>query len=86
MSKASKAAGAVVDGCFRDLEEQRSQNFPLFARDVRTAPPYELVKVIGVNEAVKLQTEDQDIAIYPGDYSIADLNGVVVLPQDLAGV
>jgi len=33
---------------------------------------------------VKLQTEDQDITIHPGDYLIGDINGVVVLPKDLA--
>jgi regulator of RNase E activity RraA len=37
-----------------------------------------------VNVAVGLQTPDQDITIHPGDYIIADLNGVVVLPSDLA--
>ncbi len=56
----------------------------IFARDVGTAPPYELVKVTAVNVPVKLQTEEQDMMINPGDYLIADLNGVVVLPRQLA--
>lgn len=38
----------------------------------------------GVNVPVKLQTDEQDITINPGDYLIGDLNGVVVLPRDLA--
>lgn len=84
-AKASKAVGAIIDGRFRDLEEQRSQGFPVFARDVGTAPPYELVKVTAVNEPVKLQRDDQDITIKAGDYLIGDLNGVVVLPLELAG-
>ena len=34
---------------------------------------------------VKLQSEEQpDAEIRPGDYVIADLNGVVVLPAELA--
>lgn len=37
-----------------------------------------------VNVPVKLQTDEQDITINPGDYLIGDLNGVVVLPRDLA--
>ncbi len=37
-----------------------------------------------VNVPVRLQAEEQDITINPGDYLIADLNGVVVLPKDLA--
>lgn len=37
-----------------------------------------------MNVPVKLQTEEQDITINPGDYLIADINGVVVLPRELA--
>ena len=37
-----------------------------------------------INTPVKLQSEDQDATIYPGDYLIADLNGVVCLPKGLA--
>lgn len=33
---------------------------------------------------VRLQYEEQDVTICPGDYLIGDLNGVVCLPQDLA--
>lgn len=33
---------------------------------------------------VKIQNEDQNISVHPGDYIIADLNGVVVLPSSLA--
>jgi len=40
--------------------------------------------VTAVNVPVKLQTDEQDITINPGDYLIGDLNGVVVLPRDLA--
>jgi regulator of RNase E activity RraA len=61
-----------------------SDNVQVFARDVGTAPPYEIVKVTGVNVSVKLQTDEQDMTINPGDYIIGDLNGVVVLPRDLA--
>ncbi len=61
-----------------------TKKFQVFARDVGTAPPYASVKVVAVNEPVKLQTRDVDTMIYPGDYIVADLNGVVVLPQGLA--
>ncbi|KAJ5605693.1 ribonuclease e inhibitor rraa dimethylmenaquinone methyltransferase protein [Penicillium lagena] len=83
-AQASKAAGSVIDGRFRDLQEQRELNYPVFARDIGTAPPYELVKVVDVNVPVKLQTDEQDMTINPGDYLIGDLNGVVVLPKELA--
>lgn len=80
-----QAAGSVIDGRFRDLDEQRALNFPIFARDVGTAPPYKMVKVAAVNCPVKLQSEYQNIVINPGDYLMGDLNGVVVLPKDMVG-
>ncbi|KAK0656872.1 RraA-like protein [Cercophora newfieldiana] len=83
-AKASGAVGSVIDGRFRDLQEQREQNYPIFARDVGTAPPAELLKVAAVNVSVKLQTDEQDMTVRPGDYIIGDINGVVVLPKELA--
>ncbi|KAI0018087.1 ribonuclease E inhibitor RraA/Dimethylmenaquinone methyltransferase [Xylariomycetidae sp. FL0641] len=83
-AQASGAVGSIIDGRFRDLEEQRELRYPVFARDVGTTSPAELLKVAAVNVPVKLQTEDQDMTIRPGDYLVADLNGVVVLPVELA--
>ena len=56
----------------------------VFARDTGTAPPAELAKVVAVNVPVKLQTEEQDVTINPGDYLVGDLDGVVLLPADVA--
>ncbi|KAK0734790.1 RraA-like protein [Lasiosphaeria miniovina] len=83
-ARASGAEGSVIDGRFRDLQEQRDLNYPIFARDVGTAPPAELLKVVAVNIPVKLQTDEQDMTVNPGDYLIGDINGVVVLPKELA--
>ncbi|KAI0476486.1 RraA-like protein [Xylariaceae sp. FL0804] len=78
------AVGSVIDGRFRDLQEQRELGYPIFARDTGTAPPAELLKVAAVNVPVRLQTDEVDAEVRPGDYVIADLNGVVVLPAGLA--
>lgn len=56
----------------------------MFARDVGTAPPSEVVKVTAVNVPVKLQSDSQDITVNPGDYLMGDLNGVVVIPKEIA--
>ncbi|KAK4193263.1 ribonuclease E inhibitor RraA/Dimethylmenaquinone methyltransferase [Podospora australis] len=82
----SGAVGSVIDGRFRDVQEQRDLGYPVFARETGTAPPAELLKVVGVNVPVKLQSEEQRdyMAISPGDYLIGDLNGVVLLPKNLA--
>lgn len=48
-------------------------------------PPAPLLKVAAVNVPVKLQSDEQPgTEIRPGDYIIADLNGVVALPAELA--
>lgn len=83
-AKSLGAVGSVIDGRFRDVQEQRDLDYPVFARDVGTAPPAELLKVAAVNVPVKLQTDEQDMEIRPGDYLVADVNGVVVLPVELA--
>lgn len=50
-----------------------------------TAPPYGMVKVTAVDVPVKLQSSSEvDATICPGDYIIADINGVVLLPKELA--
>lgn len=56
----------------------------MFARGVGTSPPHELLKVTAINVPVKLQTDEQDMTISSGDYLIGDLNGVVMLPKELA--
>jgi regulator of RNase E activity RraA len=37
-----------------------------------------------VNVPVRLNSDDQDAWVYPGDYIIADLDGVVCIPAKLA--
>ncbi|KAF4548591.1 4-hydroxy-4-methyl-2-oxoglutarate aldolase-like protein [Elsinoe fawcettii] len=81
----SGAVGTVVDGRIRDLQEHRDLNYPLFAREVGTSAPAEVVRVCAINVPVQLQSEDQHATINPGDIIIADLNGVVCIPQALAG-
>lgn len=79
------AAGAIIDGRMRELAEHREQlgaAFPVFARDSGMAPPHELVKVVAIDVPVKLASEEQDMTVRPGDYLVADLNGVVVVPKE----
>ena len=79
------AVGTVIDGRLRDLQEHRDLGFPVFARDVSTTAPQEMAKVVGVDVPVHFSgPHGQDVTISPGDYIVADLNGVVVLPRALA--
>lgn len=40
--------------------------------------------MLQINVPVRLNSEDQEITIHPGDYLVGDLNGVVCLPKELA--
>ncbi|KXT05589.1 hypothetical protein AC579_10109 [Pseudocercospora musae] len=74
-------AGTIIDGRLRDLQEHRDLEFPVFARDVGTTAPQEVARV---NGPVRFNSEDQDTTIHAGDILMADLNGVVCLPRELA--
>ncbi|KAF2164099.1 hypothetical protein M409DRAFT_68032 [Zasmidium cellare ATCC 36951] len=80
----SGAAGSIIDGRLRDLQEHRDLDFPVFAKEVGTTAPAEVARVSEVNSPVRFNSEEQETHIHPGDILIADLNGVVVLPKDLA--
>lgn len=80
----SHALGTIVDGRVRDLQEHRDLGFPVFAKDVGTTAPQEVLRVSEVNVPVRLQSEVQEAVVGPGDYLIGDLNGVVCLPRGLA--
>ncbi|KAK8122154.1 hypothetical protein PG984_010824 [Apiospora sp. TS-2023a] len=88
-ARALGAVGSVIDGRFRDVQEQRALGYPVFARDIGTAPPAPLLKVAGVNVPVQLQQDGEEkegmlLTVRPGDYLIGDVNGVVMLPVEVA--
>ncbi|KAJ5232407.1 hypothetical protein N7468_005363 [Penicillium chermesinum] len=78
------AAGVVVDGRIRDLGEHRALKFPVFAKSVGTTAGGEVCRPSEVNVPVRLNSENQEAWVAPGDYIIGDLNGVVRIPRDLA--
>lgn len=84
-AQASGAAGTVIDGRLRDLQEHRDLGYAVFARDVSTTAPQEVAKVVGVDVPVTFDgAYNQNVTITPGDYIVGDINGVVVLPRALA--
>lgn len=68
--------GTVINGVCRDTSEADAAGYPLYAigRFMRTGK--DRVQVEAVNEPVSLG----DIRVVPGDYIIADQDGVVVVP------
>ncbi|MEY2516007.1 MAG: hypothetical protein QOJ89_3365 [bacterium] len=73
--------GFIVDGLIRDLPAIRELgDFPVFARGVTPIGPLHR----GPGE-VNYPISCGGIVVNSGDIIVGDLNGVVVVPQDLAG-
>jgi regulator of RNase E activity RraA len=73
------SVGAVVDGGLRDAPFIRKLNFPVFTDFYMPASSisrWELKEFQGV---IKVG----EVSVYPGDYVLGDMDGVVVVPQAL---
>ena len=80
------AQGTVIDGLFRDLNEHRDMDYPLFARGTSSLGSNTFTKASLLNAPVQFTspTQHRPITINPGDLILADLDGVVVLPVEHA--
>jgi regulator of RNase E activity RraA len=71
-------AGAVTDGCVRDLDEVRALGFHFFARGPGVSHAY--VRVESVDEPVTVA----GLTVAPGDLIHADQHGVLLIPEGIA--
>src|SRR5262245_30782998 len=78
-----QAAGAVVDGAVRDVAAIREGGMPLFARAV-TPHNYHYPFALQ-HGAVNVPVVCAGAIVRPGDLIVADDDGVVVVPQEIAG-
>ena len=77
------AAGVVVDGAARDVPGIREAGMPVFARAVT---PRNYHYPFGLEHgAVNLPVVCAGVAVRPGDVIVADDDGVVVVPREIAG-
>ncbi|HZP93569.1 MAG TPA: RraA family protein [Burkholderiales bacterium] len=80
MATTAKVRGleaAVIDGAVRDITEIRQIGFPVWSR--RVSPATSVGRMVSVAKQVPVRCGG--VMVHPGDYIVADADGVVVVPQ-----
>ena len=71
-------AGAILDGGVRDVTEiRRDYDFPVYARSVSPGTTVGRFRTLAANVPV----DCGGVTVHPGDLVVADVDGVVVVPQ-----
>lgn len=81
------AAGVVIDGRFRDINEHRDLGIGLFARGISILGSHTFTRSSELNVPVSFSQEGLDnetVEINPGDIIVGDADGVVAIPPHLA--
>jgi 4-hydroxy-4-methyl-2-oxoglutarate aldolase len=74
------AAGLVVDGLVRDAREIAAMGFPVFATGLSPADPNGRAEITHV----VVEIECAGARVRPGDLVLADFDGLVIVPRELA--
>jgi 4-hydroxy-4-methyl-2-oxoglutarate aldolase len=74
------AAGVVVDGLIRDAAQIQQLGFPAFARGLSPLDTFARAVVTGIDVDARVGGVD----VRPGDLVVGDIDGIVVIPQELA--
>ena len=78
-SRNSGCIGAIIDGAVRDVARIREMDFPVFARGTSVYDSQNRQRVIDVDVTVEIA----GVRFCPGDLVFADVDGVVVVPQEV---
>lgn len=83
-ARARGVVGVVISGRCRDLSEHRSLAFPVFARGRSTLGQTHFTRPSAINVTLTIEAGNfPGATIYPGDWIIADEDGVVCVPNAL---
>ena len=71
--------GVVMDGAFRDLEENEKIGFPIYAKAVTCGSSSK-----NTNGEINVPISCGGVTVNPGDIIVGDVNGVCVVPAEYA--
>ncbi len=84
-ARAHGAVGAIVEGGSRDCAKLISMGFPVFARYRCPIEAFGRWAMVEYQVPILLSGELIDtVVVHPGDFIFGDLDGVLVIPKDLA--
>ena len=76
-SRVRGAAGALMDGCVRDIKPIKAMGFPVFHGGIAPLDSKGRGKIM----ALDVPIECDGVAVHPGDLIFGDADGVVVIPR-----
>jgi 4-hydroxy-4-methyl-2-oxoglutarate aldolase len=76
-AKARGAAGALMDGCTRDVKAIRAMNFPVFHGGIAPLDSKGRGRIMEIDVPIRCG----GVKVSPGDLVFGDADGVVVIPQ-----
>ncbi|KAL5528474.1 hypothetical protein ACEPAF_7610 [Sanghuangporus sanghuang] len=90
-AQARGALGVIISGRCRDVAEHVAARFPIFARGTSTLGQYPFTRPSAVQVPLKIDAEPAgcdfpSITINPGDFIVADEDGVVCVPANSVAV
>ena len=74
------AAGVIIDGFARDAAEIQALGFPAFARGLSPLDTFARAVVTGIDVEARVGGVD----VRPGDLVVGDVDGIVVVPHEMA--
>jgi len=75
----SGCVGAIIDGAVRDVSKMRQMQFPVYARGMSPYDSLNRQRVVDIDIPVELD----GVTFSPGDLVFADIDGIVVVPQNV---
>lgn len=79
IAKKRGAVAAIVDGAVRDIDAFDRESFPCWARGVSLRGPFKDGPGT-INQPITIG----GMEVHPGDIIVADIDGVIAIPRDLA--